>query len=98
VRRLRLSRRSSLHREAKSIEYVVFDWPNMVYYVKENRGQSRYSPLNSGMLIGGSAKFRIIGASFSRSRFTSYSSYNVWNWISSSSARAAAPGVQCSSS
>jgi len=41
-----------------------------------NRIQSRYSPLNSGMLIGGRFKFRLIGASFSRSRFISYSSYN----------------------
>jgi len=31
VRRLCLSRRSSLHHEASSIEYVVFDW--LVYYV-----------------------------------------------------------------
>jgi len=44
------------------------------------------------MLIGGSAKLRLIGASFSQSRFISYSSYNVWNWASSASARAAAPG------
>jgi len=33
VRRLCLPRRSSLHHEASSVEYVVFDWPNMVYYV-----------------------------------------------------------------
>jgi len=63
-----------------------------------NCGQSRYSPLNSGMLIAGSAKFRPIGALFSRSRFISYSSYNVWNWASSASARAAAPGVLSNSS
>jgi len=56
-----------------------------------NRGQSRYSLLNSGMLIGGSTKFF-------RSRFISYSSYNVWNWASSASARAAVPGVLSSSS
>jgi len=33
VRRLCLSRRSSLHHEANSVDYVVFDWPKMVYYV-----------------------------------------------------------------
>jgi len=50
------------------------------------------------MLIGGNAKFRLIGASFSRNRYISYSSYNVWNWASSASARAAAPGVLSNSS
>jgi len=32
VRRLCLSRHFSLHHEANSVEYVVFDWPNMVMY------------------------------------------------------------------
>jgi len=33
VRRLCLSRRSSLHYEASSVEYVIFDWLNVTYYV-----------------------------------------------------------------
>jgi len=44
------------------------------------------------------SNWRLIDASFSRSRFISYSSYNVWNWASSASARAAAPGVLSNSS
>jgi len=50
------------------------------------------------MLIGGSAKCRLIGESFCRSRFISYSSYNVWKWARSAFARAAAPGVLSNSS
>jgi len=33
-----LERRSSLPHEASSVEYVVFDWPNIVYYVPIPQG------------------------------------------------------------
>jgi len=48
VRRLCLSRRSSLHHEVSFVEYVVFGWPKMVYCVLNiQKGHETVASLNT---------------------------------------------------